>query len=82
MSVEEVDQAFYKLTVLQRDSAWREIERLQRWKAEATEVLSAYHEIAEAVEAFRPPMLGSSHPDNVMAFVREAIAAAEQKETP
>ena len=57
-----------------------EIENLRRWKAEASEVLSAYHKIAEVVEAHRTPALGTKHSDNVMAFVREAIAA--EQETP
>lgn len=51
MSVEDVDQAFYRLTVAQRDQAWREQERLKaelrRLRAERAELARLW---AEAVK--------------------------------
>jgi hypothetical protein len=68
-------KAFYDLTVLQRDAAWRDVERLQQWKAEAAVALEGWTKVW--VAAGRPGPLGTPIWDSTRRVLEEREAVLD-----
>jgi hypothetical protein len=75
-----VDRAFYELTVKERDYERVKCDRLEKWKAEAIEVLNEWDEVWQVLG--RPGRLGSSKASGVKAAVlaaQEAVRTLQQE---